>query len=317
MTTVVKQNLERAGNFLAMLKRSSATTTKDSDSKLKKAVEDPTPEPIKPEEVKHAVFTFQNGLSGGLDGLLPQHQKDLVEESNGNIPTRLTDRIAALFNIMPEELELLDAPLLTDGVSKLVEFDTIIRSSLAAITNTAITDAMWKQATLPVSKGGLGIIRKEDFSFSAFLNLVYFVHQLIATRSAEDPEDVGSTDRRISRPVRDHHRGRYGTSEASDGDVRVCRRLARRSSCFQPRQPLDDNFLRITVAFRLGATVCQPHNCQACGMEVRENGHHGLSCAHAISRGSRHSAKNEVVKRALVCAGVPAIHTRTPGTVQG
>ncbi|OWA52982.1 hypothetical protein BV898_17420 [Hypsibius exemplaris] len=70
---------------------------------------------------------------------------------------------------------------------------------------------------------------------------------------------------------------------------------------------LDDDCLRITVALRLGAAVCQPHRCQACGREVREDGHHGLSCAFGISRGSRHSAINEVIKRAIVSAGVPAI----------
>ncbi|OWA51473.1 hypothetical protein BV898_15954 [Hypsibius exemplaris] len=75
---------------------------------------------------------------------------------------------------------------------------------------------------------------------------------------------------------------------------------------------LDDNCLRILVVLRLGATGCQPHNCHVYGKEVRENGHRGLSCAYGISRGSRHSAINEVVKRALVSAGVPAVPV-TPG----
>ncbi|OWA53891.1 hypothetical protein BV898_18310 [Hypsibius exemplaris] len=64
-----------------------------------------------------------------------------------------------------------------------------------------------------------------------------------------------------------------------------------------------------TVALCLSATSCQLHNCQACGKEVRENGHHGPSCADDINR---HSAINEVVKRALVSAGVSAIQ-ESPG----
>ncbi|OQV22929.1 hypothetical protein BV898_03355 [Hypsibius exemplaris] len=77
---------------------------------------------------------------------------------------------------------------------------------------------------------------------------------------------------------------------------------------------LDDVSLRVTVALRLGAVVCLPHRC-TCGKEVNENGHHGLSCKFSAGRHSRHSSLNDVLKRALVSASLPAIR-EPPGLVR-
>ena len=80
---------------------------------------------------------------------------------------------------------------------------------------------------------------------------------------------------------------------------------------------LDDDVLRISVALRLGAPVCQQHQCK-CGERVDELGTHGLSCRYSAGRHSRHSSLNEVVKRALGSIGVPTVLeprdlTRTDG----
>ena len=48
------------------------------------------------------------------------------------------------------------------------------------------------------------------------------------------------------------------------------------------------------------------HTCN-CGVLVEEKGWHGLSCAKSAGRFSRHHALNEVVRRALVSAGVPSV----------
>ena len=55
----------------------------------------------------------------------------------------------------------------------------MIRSSLAAVTNTAMTDSVWRQATLPVARGGLGIRRTEEIAIPAFLASVFFVKDLL------------------------------------------------------------------------------------------------------------------------------------------
>ncbi|OQV15449.1 hypothetical protein BV898_10324 [Hypsibius exemplaris] len=44
-----------------------------------------TAEPIRPEEVREAILSFPNGSSGGLDGMSPEHLKNLVAESNGEM----------------------------------------------------------------------------------------------------------------------------------------------------------------------------------------------------------------------------------------
>ncbi|XP_063389650.1 uncharacterized protein LOC134675368 [Cydia fagiglandana] len=52
--------------------------------------------------------------------------------------------------------------------------------------------------------------------------------------------------------------------------------------------------------------VCADHNCASCGSEVDSLGHHGLACSSGAGRLSRHSALNDILRRALVSAGVPA-----------
>ena len=69
---------------------------------------------------------------------------------------------------------------------------------------------------------------------------------------------------------------------------------------------LDNDALRISVAKRLGAVVCRPHDCRCGHGKVEEDGHHGLSCLKSGGRHTRHAALNDVIKRALVSASIPA-----------
>ena len=69
---------------------------------------------------------------------------------------------------------------------------------------------------------------------------------------------------------------------------------------------LDNTSLRIACGLRLGTPLCHPHKCQ-CGAGVTELGRHGLSCKSAGGRHSRHSQVNDLIKRALGTAQVPAI----------
>jgi hypothetical protein len=68
---------------------------------------------------------------------------------------------------------------------------------------------------------------------------------------------------------------------------------------------LNASQLRIAVALRLGCTVSQQHVC-ICGAAADQHGTHALSCRHTISRHSRHSSVNAVIKRALHTAGFPS-----------
>ena len=55
-------------------------------------------QPCSMEEVKKAISTFKPGLSGGPDGLQPQHLKDLTSEVLGEPSTILLDKISRLLN---------------------------------------------------------------------------------------------------------------------------------------------------------------------------------------------------------------------------
>ena len=67
---------------------------------------------------------------------------------------------------------------------------------------------------------------------------------------------------------------------------------------------LDDTSLRFAVA--LGAIMCAPHSC-ICGKEVDSYGTHGLVCRKSTGRQMRHNAVNDLVKRALASANIPAL----------
>ena len=68
---------------------------------------------------------------------------------------------------------------------------------------------------------------------------------------------------------------------------------------------LDDEAIRVAVGLRLGSNLCMPHECP-CGALVDARGSHGLSCRRSAGRLPRHSMLNDLVRRALVRAGVPA-----------
>ncbi|XP_048004279.1 uncharacterized protein LOC125240431 [Leguminivora glycinivorella] len=69
---------------------------------------------------------------------------------------------------------------------------------------------------------------------------------------------------------------------------------------------IDASTLRIAVGLRLGVAICTDHSCASCGAPVDRLGHHGLSCSSGAGRLSRHAALNDILRRALVSANVPA-----------
>ena len=54
----------------------------------------------------------------------------------------------------------------------LSEYDDVIRHTLKAICNVDLSDVIWKQVTLPVSSGGLGVRLAKDVALPAFLSSV-------------------------------------------------------------------------------------------------------------------------------------------------
>ena len=62
--------------------------------------------------------------------------------------------------------------------SGLAIFDEVIRASLSRITNTAMIDEVWRQASLPVSYGGLGIRKTVEIALPAYLASIYSVERV-------------------------------------------------------------------------------------------------------------------------------------------
>jgi len=69
---------------------------------------------------------------------------------------------------------------------------------------------------------------------------------------------------------------------------------------------LDDKAIHIAVGLRLGANMCEPHQCP-CGASVDVKGLHGLSCKGGTDRSARHHALNDLLWRALSKADIPAV----------
>ena len=69
---------------------------------------------------------------------------------------------------------------------------------------------------------------------------------------------------------------------------------------------LDPESLRIALALRVGAPVCEEHDCR-CGKRADALGYHILSCRLNAGRIPRHTALNDVICRALKSAGIPSV----------
>ena len=69
---------------------------------------------------------------------------------------------------------------------------------------------------------------------------------------------------------------------------------------------LDNESFRIAISQRMSLPVCAPHKCR-CGAIVDRYGLHPLSCRFSADRFPRHSALNDIIKRALSSDGFNAV----------
>jgi hypothetical protein len=222
----------------------------------------------------------------------------------------------------------------------LTQYDDTIRDTLQSILNIELSETAWVQATLPVKRGGIGIRLATQVSLPAFLSSVgsssELVMQILPSRlhstagvndltftvAAEEwklragqsqlPVQIGkqkSWDTPIVSIAVEHV---WSAATNQTSIARLTAAAAPYSGAFLQALPsstvgtrLDDTALRIAIAVRLGAPVCAPHAC-VCGENVDASGIHGLSCRKSAGRHLRHSALNDLVKRALATAEVPS-----------
>ncbi|XP_055347500.1 uncharacterized protein LOC129594739 [Paramacrobiotus metropolitanus] len=209
----------------------------------------------------------------------------------------------------------------------------MIRDSLSRITNTAITDVIWTQASLPVSRGGLGIRSIVKLALPAFLASAYSVAPLASAITNYQPETYCSEPTTLWQQLTNQDApppGVRGVQKAWDepiirSDLRLLERAFENDIASQARMLavstkeagawlqalpaaslgnlLNDSGLRTAVALRLGAPVCTPHQC-ICGDQADEHGYHGSSCKFSAGRKPTHESLKAVIKRAFASAGI-------------
>ena len=219
----------------------------------------------------------------------------------------------------------------------LVSFDGSLVKALSAVTNVQFEGDSIIQATLPVRMGGLGIRMSKDIALPAYISSLHSVQGLIqrimqnvripidavldtaveAWRqikgSVPDVEVNWSKQSTWDEPLMETVAA--GLMERADqiSRARLLAAARRESGLWLHALPspalgtlLDPESFRIAVALRVGAVVCVQHVCK-CGKVMDAMGLHGLSCRYSAGRHPRHSAINDVIRRALQSAGIPSV----------
>ena len=225
-------------------------------------------------------------------------------------------------------------------------FDDTLKKALSRITNVAMNDESWQQATLPLAYGGLGVRKACDIALPAFISSMHSVGALVETILSNvnvvdtgELSDAEAAWRRqagdISTPVENVHKQKSWDLPLAKvtqerllaevdqvGRARLLAAACSESGAWLNAIPvpslgtqLDPEVLRVAVALRLGSSVCEPHTCR-CGGRMDDKGHHGLSCRFSAGRHPRHAALNDVVKRGLQRAGLPSV-LEPPGLDRG
>merc|ERR1712020_54115 len=220
----------------------------------------------------------------------------------------------------------------------LEKFDKIIKDTLVNILNISLPDMAYNQATLPISKGGLGLRLATEIALSGFLSSV------CATKSKARnllPMNVTNATNvfwdqafvkwkqlssQITAPENPIYQSEWdkvvyeynfekliSIAPTMEEKARLLAVSSESSSDWLHAIPvpslglkLDPMTLKISCGLRLGSTLCHQYQC-ICGVMVESNGRHGLSCRLNVSSVmSRHNNVNNLLKRALVQAKIPA-----------
>ena len=212
------------------------------------------------------------------------------------------------------------------------EFDETLRKSLQTILNVELEGSIWEQCSLPIHLGGLGIRKVSDVATPAYLSSVCAtsrgVQAMVSAEIFDEPNhDFNSAKQRwieiagpnVQLPINSSSQKEWDlplckkkldlllASATSDKDkARLLAVSTKNASDWLHAFPipslglkLDNNSLKIACAVRLGANICQHHNCIRCGKEVDPTGTHGLSCERSAGRHPRHNRVNYIIKRAL------------------
>ena len=217
--------------------------------------------------------------------------------------------------------------------------DKKLKSSLAGLTNVSFDGASWEQAVLPVRYGGIGLRRTEDVALPSYVASLHRSQRNICAllppscsdsvmqervkvtedwqskagdRSAPDGE-AKNHQRAWDSPLAERHRDSLLSQANQFARARMLSAATSESGAWLRAIPsatigtlLDSETLRISIALRVGAAVCSPHRCR-CGSLADGLGYHSLTCRFSAGRHPRHTALNDVLRRALLSASIPAV----------
>lgn len=204
--------------------------------------------------------------------------------------------------------------------------------------NIHLTDEAWVQASLPVRYGGIGIRGVSELTLQAFLSSAHGCKKLfdsivspalgLSAEVSQLPEAMSAWSflRPKTRPksLRCQHQwdaiackavqqGLLSSCSSAVDRARLLAVFERESGLWLSALPspnlgtlFDDCSLSMCVGLRLGLRTNHPHSCR-CGGIVDDRGHHALSCRMSAGRIPRHASLNDLVRRALVSANVPAV----------
>ncbi|XP_029654080.1 uncharacterized protein LOC115227355 [Octopus sinensis] len=226
---------------------------------------------------------------------------------------------------------------------QLHSINVLFRKTTERIIKIKFDDQGWKQASLPVSFGGLGIRNPTDVSRPAFLSSLYSSQTLVqkilhllpesslpkmtayfdswSAKESKLPSDFCS-QKSYDKIVCE---GRFvSLLKTSNQHRRACLLAGRSTGSGEWLEAfpigslgtlLDPDTLRVGVGLRIGLKVCEPHKCR-CGASIDQFGLHPLSCRESAGRFPRHSALNDVIRRALDSIGFPSV-LEPPGLDRG
>ncbi|XP_048001834.1 uncharacterized protein LOC125238542 [Leguminivora glycinivorella] len=222
--------------------------------------------------------------------------------------------------------------------SLISNLDNLVLETLTTIFNISFSERSWTQASLPIRLGGLGIRKISSVALPAFLASVHGAQNLIrkilapsigvleAAHCTEaknvwqltcpntdlpvNPCSQKQWDGPLCRLTRDRL---LETALDSADRARLLATAEWESGLWLHTLPsttigtlLDNTTFRLATCLRIGASANVPHRCQ-CGATVDSLGHHGLSCSRSAGRIPRHASLNDVIRRALASAKVPAV----------
>lgn len=257
---------------------------------------------------------------------------------------RLLDDHSAFFLLrnclwLPRLQYLLRATPLYQQPDLLKNLDDDLKTAAVDILNVSFDKTSWEQAVLPSRLGGLGLRRTADVALPSFISSLHRGQQLLcsilpgslaASVAAEREEaaadwqakagnkevpndDVSHLQKAWDSPLAECQRDALLTEANQFGRARLLNAATSESGAWLHALPsaslgtlLDNETVRIAIALRVGADVCHAHYCK-CGALADSKGYHSLTCRFSAGRFPRHTALNDIVRRALQSAGVPAL----------